>query len=249
MLWPQHDEPLTDALIGQGMMSLGGGATGEADCLIPAKYCNFAEAQYFKRRSRLPRHRRWSATIAHANISMRSLLLESRDVARLLQTLQGPKGWRGSTGTALTALMPTSLSATGKKSLLLCGSREGKRIGRTRACDEPAGLPTTTRDGEFRLAMTSCPFSTATATPDAARPTTLSSTTSWADQPAAASACLGLYRAMPAAGARLGQARSSAKLSLMDLARKSLRPKNVIMLYSPANKAVIVMTTTFEVGY
>jgi hypothetical protein len=56
---PRHPEPLTDALIGQGMMSLGGGGYGGGGCRSPARCSSSGAARCERQRSRYHARRRW----------------------------------------------------------------------------------------------------------------------------------------------------------------------------------------------
>jgi hypothetical protein len=137
---PHHNEPLTDALIGQGMMSLGGGGYGGGG--LP----------YAKEVLQL-----WGGEILQAAIAIPAApKVVSDDGSRAHQyaiVAVGVQGRRtaaspttqakglapGSRGTASPAPTPTSSSATGRKSLAHCESRERKKYGPTRARHERAG--------------------------------------------------------------------------------------------------------------
>ena len=128
---PQHDEPLTDVLIGQGMMSLGGGGYGGGGLPYPSEVLQL-----------------WGGEILQAAISTPAAPTVVKDdgsgahqyaiiavgvqvvVRPYVKHSRKPKGWPGSDGTATLAPIPTSLSATVEKSRVLCGSKEHKRNGR-----------------------------------------------------------------------------------------------------------------------
>lgn len=79
---PGHSEPLTDALIGQGMMSLGGGGFGGGGLPSPREVLHLGAAKCGRRPSRSPPRRRWSPTTVRANIGTQSSPLARRVAAQ-----------------------------------------------------------------------------------------------------------------------------------------------------------------------
>ena len=130
---PRHGEPLTDALIGQGMMSLGGGGYGGGGLPYPSEVlAALGRRDPTRRRSPTPaaptvlkddgsgEHQYALIAVGAAGPSHRGLAgRESR------------AGWRRSAGTASPAPMPTSSSATARRSPARCASKGRKRNGRT----------------------------------------------------------------------------------------------------------------------
>src|SRR2546425_988006 len=94
---PRHGEPLTDALIGQGKMSIGGGGYGGGGLPYPGEVLQLWGGEMGQ--ATIP------TTTAPASISMQSSPSEFRGIAPRPQALRSPEAGRSFGGTAATALM------------------------------------------------------------------------------------------------------------------------------------------------
>jgi hypothetical protein len=128
---PGQGEPLTDALIGQGMMSLGGGGYGGVDCRLPVKCSSFGVGEFGKRpchsRGAARPRRRWLGRARYALIAVGPQGLRSA-----ASPATRPRACEAPLGQRCGCRCLRGDRAMEKRSPARCASKDRTRSGRTK---------------------------------------------------------------------------------------------------------------------